>query len=482
MSGTIKGLLLIEGLDLGRLVEDYRLFFLGLLPSMFVLAVLFEFLSDLNPFSLVKRAFISVLILSSVSTFYHSSISASIDAAESILDESKAHNILLMDMFEGGKYLDQLNTKEAGKDFLKDESIIRGAYAFLKYQLFDGFVNDGLTVVIFFITKLCFLILKVVYSLVYYLGLGLIGIPCLLYLFPGMSGVLKGGIVSFVWCLIVPHILVFILTIIGSEINRGYMTGQIIGGSIMGTALLFILTLFIAFTPLIAGMILSGSGASAAGGIIATLGANYVMSLPSTVINLAAHKLGGGELGGTGPKMKLATAAAGKTYRFAKNSFSSGMQGKKANEGQTEGQSPKQSKTPHAGRDHGKSSQAHEQPESRPSNMGPVDGPKKSGIPAQNRESDANRQNLNSASQRGPLNNDVKGGRHPAQGMPNFPRSPSHMSPENQNNRRNEHGTVPELRPSNRAHQTPNHLDRGNRDRPPVRASDSQHHGGPNKR
>lgn len=323
-AGTIKGLLLIESLSVHKLIEQYRLFFLGLLPGIFILAVLFEFLGDLAPFSLIKRAFIAILILTSISSFYYQSIDASIGSAESILEEAKSSNILLMDMLDSGNYLDSLNTKEAGKDFFKDESVISGIYSFIKYHLFAGFVNDGLTVGIFLIAKICFLILKVVYSIVYYLGYGLIGIPCILYLFSGMGGVLKGAITSFVWCLIVPHVLVFILTIIGGEINRGYMSGAVIGGSIMGTALLLILTLFIAFTPLIASMILSGSGVGAAGGIIATMGANYVMSLPKTALNLGATKLSGGKLGDTGPKMKLATMAAKGTYRFAKNSFTQG--------------------------------------------------------------------------------------------------------------------------------------------------------------
>ena len=130
MTGTIKGLLLIEGLDLARLAQDYRLFFLGLLPSMFVLAILIEFLGDLSPFSLLKRAFISILILSSITTFYYSSISASMDAAESMLDESKASNILLMDLFEGGKYLDQLNLHAARKIILMIWVGHWSAYAF----------------------------------------------------------------------------------------------------------------------------------------------------------------------------------------------------------------------------------------------------------------------------------------------------------------------------------------------------------------
>ncbi|MBI2522484.1 MAG: hypothetical protein HYV97_18835 [Bdellovibrio sp.] len=476
MSGTIKGLLLIQGLDLGHLVETYRLFFLGLLPSMFVLAVLIEFVSDLSPFTLVKRAFISVLILSSISTFYHSTISASIDAADSILDESKASNILLMDMFDGGEYLDELNTKQAGTNGTHDDSVISRAYTFLKYQLFNGFVNDGLTVVIFFITKLCFLILKVVYSLVYYLGIGLIGIPCILYLFPGMGGVMKGAVVSFVWCLIVPHVLVFILTIIGSEINRGYTSGQIIGGSIMGTALLFILTLFIAFTPLIAGMILSGSGMSGAGGIIATLGANYVMSLPKTVLNLAALKLSGEKLGNTGPKMKLASMAAQKTYNFAKQSFAqaSSAMGSPAMKSQNQRTSAPNFNSATSGRPG----------ETGGPGMGPVSGPNT----PKDRETHANSTNQSRSSsslssaghaKSGETTKTQSGQPGTSQGRAEtkFPRSPSHLNQANQNSRRNYNGTVPESRPSNRTHQTPPNLDRGYRSRPPVRPARDQHHG-----
>ena len=488
MTGTIKGLLLIEGLDLARLAQDYRLFFLGLLPSMFVLAILIEFLGDLSPFSLLKRAFISILILSSITTFYYSSISASMDAAESMLDESKASNILLMDLFEGGKYLDQLNLTQPGKNNSHDESVIGRAYAFLKYQLFDGFVNDGLTVVIFFITKLCFLILKVVYSLVYYLGIGLIGIPCILYLFPGMGGVMRGAILSFVWCLIIPHVLVFILTIIGSEINKGYAAGGIIGGSIVGTALLFILTLFIAFTPLIAGMILQGSGMAQAGGIIAAMGANYVMNLPRNSINTGASLLMGGPLG---PKATIAKKMAKGSYIFAKgfkdkmpgfNMFSAGN-GNSGHSpfGSTKNDHPKG--LSHAG------ISGNLPPHTDDSDYVTLkNSNKKSGadfISAPTRKNP-----IYSSSQ---FNNDSKNSSpetktrantsasRPSRGNVQFPRSPSRMNQENQNSRRN-NGTVPESRPSNRTYQAPPYMDRGHRSHHPGRSTRGQYHGGPKRR
>lgn len=314
MNSVMKDLLLIQSFNLSQLIEEYRVFFLGLLPSIFILAILVEYLDRLEPFILVKRAFISILILTSVTAFYHQSIETSMEVADEILASQKQGNILLMDMFDGINHWDKVKYEDKGKDFFKDKNKLWGTLAFLKYHLFDSFVNDGFTVVIYFISKICFLILKVVYSLVYYLGYGLIGIPCLIYLFPSMGNVLRGAILSFIWCLIVPHILVFIISMIGTEINKGYISGQIIGGSMMGTALLFILTLFIAFTPLIGAMILTGAGISSAGGIIASMGANYVMNLPKNAFNSAATVFTGGTLG---PKMKLASATVGGSYKLA---------------------------------------------------------------------------------------------------------------------------------------------------------------------
>ena len=318
----VKELLLVQSFNLSSLIEEYRLFFLSLIPSVFILAVIIEYLDRLEPFSLVKRTFISVLILTTVTSFYEQSINSSMDTADQVLKEQKSQNILLMDFFEGISHRNVLSENDE-KDFFKDQNFLTGTMAFIKHYLFDSFVNDGFTITIYFITKLCFIILKVVYSLVYYLGYGLMGIPCLIYLFPSMGNVLRGAILSYLWCLIVPHVLVFIISMIGTEINNGYVSGNIIGGSMMGTAFLFILTLFIAFTPLIGAMILNGSGISQAGGIIATIGANYVMNLPKATTNNFAAALTGERLG---PKTRLASNAVGKSYKLAKgtkNIFSS---------------------------------------------------------------------------------------------------------------------------------------------------------------
>ncbi|OFZ37942.1 MAG: hypothetical protein A2451_07400 [Bdellovibrionales bacterium RIFOXYC2_FULL_39_8] len=314
-TNTIKDLLLIQSFNLDGLIEEYRLFFLGILPTIFMLALLVEYFDRMDAFALVKRTLVAVLILTSITSFYKFSIDYSMDAANEKLESQKQDNLLLMDMFDAIEHWDKLQSDQKGALFYKDQNALWGTLAFLKYHLFDKFINDGFTVTVFFLSKLCFVILKVVYSLIYYLGYGLVGVPVIIYMFPTMGNVLRGGILSYLWCLVTPHVLVFILSLISGEINKGYVSGAVIGGSSIGTVLLFVMTLFVAFTPIITAMILNGSGISQAGGIIATMGANYVMNLPKNITNAVASVATGGAVG---PKMKLAQTASGIGFKFAK--------------------------------------------------------------------------------------------------------------------------------------------------------------------
>ena len=312
----IIDLLLINSFSLDGLIEDYRIFFLSILPSVFILACLVEYFDRLNVFALVKRALIAILVLTSVTSFYKVSIDYSIEAAQEKLNDQKSQNILLMNLFDASKYLD------------KNEKETNGFFAYLKQQFFTSFINDSFTVGVYFFSQLGFLILKVVYSLVYYLGYGLVGIPCLLYLFPTMGNVLRGAVLSYVSCLIVPHILVFLLSLIGSEINSGYTQGQIIGGSVLGTAMLFILSLFIALSPFIGMMIINGSGIAQAGGIISLAATNMVRGIPSQGINSGAKLLTGRGLGPKGTiamnTMKFASSETNRGARFLANKIKGG--------------------------------------------------------------------------------------------------------------------------------------------------------------
>ena len=104
-----------------------------------------------------------------------------------------------------------------------------------------------------------------------------------------MGKVLRGALTSWLWCLALPHVLVVVLTVLCDRIGHGYAAGEVIGGSIAGTALLFVMALMIAFVPLITTFILTGGGVSHAGGVVATMGANLVMNMPKLALTKAAR-------------------------------------------------------------------------------------------------------------------------------------------------------------------------------------------------
>ena len=100
MTSVMKDLLLVQSFDLGELIEKYRLFFLAILPSVFIMAVIVEYFDRMEPLALAKRALISILILTSITGFYQKSILASMDMADEVLSAQSKSNLLLMYMFD----------------------------------------------------------------------------------------------------------------------------------------------------------------------------------------------------------------------------------------------------------------------------------------------------------------------------------------------------------------------------------------------
>lgn len=295
MTRNVRDLLLIDSTALNILIEDYRLFFISIIPAIFILCCVLEYFSEIDPIALTKRAIIAVLIMTASTSVYKSAIDLSIDSAEEKLMSLKGQNILIENVIGAYSKLDTLRNSNIDKSKRSYWIPMSGVYYFVKDNIFDAAINNTFSVTIYFLANLCFIILKVVYSLVYYLGYGLLGIPCILYMLPKMQSALKGAATSFLWCIITPHVLVFIISLISTEIEKGYTQGHIIGSSLSGSAMVFALTFFIAFTPLISAFILSGAGVSQAAGIMASIGAAKVMNLskfiPKKSINILGSKM-----------------------------------------------------------------------------------------------------------------------------------------------------------------------------------------------
>ena len=138
MNNTIKDLLLIQSFDLSTMMEEYRLFFIGLLPSAFILALLFEYFSSLEPLSVVKRVIGSILILCTVESFYYQSVHASINAADEVLRQQETGNILLRDSGTIKGWVD-LRFRKKKEAFYKERNLFTRLMDSLKAHLFYDF-------------------------------------------------------------------------------------------------------------------------------------------------------------------------------------------------------------------------------------------------------------------------------------------------------------------------------------------------------
>jgi len=141
MTSITKDILLIQSFNLDSLVEEYKVFFLGLLPAIFIMACIVEYFDRLDTASLVKRALISILILSGMATFYKSSIDYSFKIADDKIGKQKESNILLMDFLDGAKKWGKIEADRSNHKFYKDNNSFTGTLAFLKYHLFTKLIN-----------------------------------------------------------------------------------------------------------------------------------------------------------------------------------------------------------------------------------------------------------------------------------------------------------------------------------------------------
>lgn len=135
----IKELLIVQDLNLIEMMEEYRLFFLSLIPSVFLIAVFIEYFDRVEPFILLKRVFISVLLMTSVTTFYYSSIDASMKVADSVLKRKAQNNVLLTSMFKGPSHLMRAGEKK-GISFIN----------YVTKNLFVKVFNKGFSLTIYF--------------------------------------------------------------------------------------------------------------------------------------------------------------------------------------------------------------------------------------------------------------------------------------------------------------------------------------------
>ncbi|MGB0454606.1 MAG: hypothetical protein ACPGJV_12935 [Bacteriovoracaceae bacterium] len=297
MNSNLRNEILIESDSIRELIKESLVYFENSLPAFFLMAICIHMILSKPSSEFLTKGFLAILALIVIENSYFEAIDASIDLANERLKSKANDNLILKGMILENNLTNRNFTgyslegsKTTFKNLISNPSSI---LKFIKYNLLSFPVNEILSIVLHLVTQLCFIANKAVFSIMYYLGYGLFGIPCILFLFPGMEGSLKGAILNFVTCLVAPHILVFLIVLITDEMKLNVTTGKIIGGSVEGTALLIVLTVLIAIVPVLSYKLVTGSGISYVSSLVSTATIGNILNGAKTLSGFNAIKKNG---------------------------------------------------------------------------------------------------------------------------------------------------------------------------------------------
>ncbi len=221
------------------------------LPS-FIIALCWEYFNEFKFGEVIKKL---ILVLAFMGVFYpihKEGVELSLQSSGELLKEISPNNLFLK------KWTDiKVRTKE---DKMSNATGWGTIERFIVPNL-----NDLIGTFFFLLSKLLIWILKLIYSTVYHLTYVFAPLSAILYFFPIANASLRGTLISSLWCMILPFVLVAILAIVGNSFQSNAMNGEIVISSMDQILWLFGITLLIAATPVFTLGLLKGSGMAMAG-------------------------------------------------------------------------------------------------------------------------------------------------------------------------------------------------------------------------
>ena len=230
-TGVIKSMLLLDepnitGLRLG--IESYSKIFLSV---AFVAALTWQFLTDMKFLDVVKNLVLALVFMGCFYEFHTKAVDLSFTASEQLLREVSPRNIFLRKWGEV-----KVKTNESSKsNFIENFAIPN--------------LNDLLGTALFLMSKVCILILKLIYTTVYYFTFIFAPVTAVLSLLPGSKNSMAGSITSSLWCILLPFVLVVFLALVGNSVQMPAANGQLAITSMDQLIWIFGITLLMLLTP-----------------------------------------------------------------------------------------------------------------------------------------------------------------------------------------------------------------------------------------
>ncbi|MDO9183798.1 MAG: hypothetical protein Q7U04_15390 [Bacteriovorax sp.] len=285
-TGVIRSMLLLEepnisGLRLG--IESYAKVFLSV---AFVGALTWEFLTDMKFMAVVKNLVLALVFMGCFYEFHTKAVDLSFTASEELLREVSPHNIFLRKWTE----VKVKTTDNSSSNFIEKIAIPN--------------LNDLLGTALFLMSKVCILILKLIYTTVYYFTFIFAPITAVLSFLPVSKHSMAGTITSSLWCILLPFVLVVFLALVGNSVQMPAENGNLSVSSMDQLIWIFGITLLMLLAPSFTFSLIKGSVASTADAVgikMTGVGAQALISLP-IIYGLGQKVLGKGKGKGKGNK------------------------------------------------------------------------------------------------------------------------------------------------------------------------------------
>ena len=243
MTPFLKELLLIQNPNVISLAEYLNKTALLFILPCFYIAMICEYLTNWDFKGVVKRSMIAFLAIKLLTPFHVSFINESLSISSQLVKRYSPQN----------KFLTAYNSVKMDKK--------AGVWKKLS-SIVEMIVTDPIVLIIFLFSYIAFFLLTQLYSLIYHLGIVLIGVCALLSIFPMTSKSLLGAIKTSLWCTLMPFVVAIVLCLIGDSdaFLKSYNGGIV--QNLESLIQLLIMTIILLMTPMITSKIMSDSGIS----------------------------------------------------------------------------------------------------------------------------------------------------------------------------------------------------------------------------
>jgi hypothetical protein len=270
--------------------------FLGV---FFLLGTILEFFADWNFSGVLKRLIFASVLLVTFESMLIKGVNLSFEISQTILKRFSPNNNLVKAM-------------QKAKSEALNEKGQKSATIFGHLKALPNLLIDSATSITLYILKfLSFLLLKHLYSLVYFLLYSFFGLSALLSILNISQKSLEGSIKTLFWLYLTPLVLTITLILIDGIYNFKNPQGISVTENLENSLHLLVTCISLLMAPVFSTALIAGTGLGQVGDKIASMGAMSALMMPQNFVTYPFRKTGSIALKNGEEKFISATKSGG---------------------------------------------------------------------------------------------------------------------------------------------------------------------------